>query len=575
MSDEQLCTHHNYIIFTWPEEVDGDVIETLVTQLEELQSLVSWNPRAKFFVVITDSFTRPADLLALKICETMWNMNRIVNVVVLVPNPDYLLFHREVHILNLYTWFPYEASTCAKPTEVSLLGQCLPDDNGQVCNSGPLFPNKIPKNLQGCPIRVSTSDLTPYVFSTGTHMDSDGNTVYSYRGLEMEYLLLVADATNLTVVFLPPAEGDVRETRTQQILEVSDGISDVAVGHFPLNLLVLPFADPTIIIVFDNLRWYVPCPRPVPRMEKVMGLYTLPVWCSIALVFILTALAFWRSANAPNSAFVTESRTYKEILRCIFIVWCVSLGVSVPKMPSSPKLRALFALFLCYCFVMGIVFQAFFVSFLVNPGYHDDISNFDELLESGLIYGEEGSLGNFLRLAEYREPDRFRSRVDCSDRHKCLEHLFIEGNVTMLSPIIDVLYVLSHIGMTKSRKVLCTLNDNVFPLDISIYLTKGHPLLDLFNIVIRRCTEAGLGLKYWSDLIFNIHLQNADRFKERGCEVCSDMYFVFSLSHLKVAFLVLVFGLLLSVIVFLAELVCKYCAGARKVSATYFKHRVY
>jgi hypothetical protein len=565
MSAEKIRLHQNYIIFIWPEEVDGDVMKTLVTQLQELQSAISWNPRAKFLIVVTENLAGPANLLALKICETVWNMSKSFNVVILVP--DYLLINREVNVLNLYTWFPYETNSCGKPIQVVLMDRCLPDDKGQLSNNVPLFPNKIPNNLKGCPIKVSASELIPYVISTNTYIDSDGNTVYNYRGLEMEYLLLVTEATNLTLVFLPLVEGDVKDTHLQQLLDVSSGISDVAIGHFPLNVILIPFADPTITIVFDNLRWYVPCPRPVPRVEKIMGVYTLPVWCSIALVFLLTALVFWRSANVPNSTTVTESQSYREILHCICIVWSVSLGMPVPKMPRRPKLRALFFLFLCYCFVMGIVFQAFFVSFLVNPGYHNDIGSFDELVQSGLVYGKEQSLEFFLRLARYHEQERFTSYVDCTDRQKCLERLFTQGDMTMLSPIIDVVYTLSHIGMDRSRKVICTLNDNVFPLDISIYLTKGHPLLDLFNTVIRRCIEAGLVLKYWSDLIFYIHLQNMDKFKETGCEVCSDMYFVFSLSHLKVAFLVLVFGFIFSVIAFLAELLCNCHFKSRKVSA--------
>ncbi|KDR17223.1 uncharacterized protein LOC110831897 isoform X2 [Zootermopsis nevadensis] len=570
MSDEQLRIHHNYVIFTWPEEFD--VIGTLVTQLEKLQSVVSWNPRAKFFIVVTENYISPANILALNICETMWNINRIVNVVVMVPDPDYPRLGARIHILNLYTWFPYEAKSCAKLTNVVLMDQCLPDGDGQLSNNALLFPNKIPNNLQGCPIRVSTSELIPYVISTNTYVDSDGSTVYNYRGLEIEYLLLLTEAANLTVVYLPLAEGDVKDTHLQQLVEVSMGISDVAIGHFPLNSILIPFADPTITIVFDDLRWYVPCPKPVPRVEKVMGLYTLPVWFCIALVFILTALTFWLSANAPNITLVTESSTYRDMLQCICVVWCVSLGTPVPKMPRSPKLRALFTLLLCYCFVMGIVAQAFFVSFLINPGYHNDINNFDELVESGLVYGKEDSLEFFLRLADYHEQEMFRSHVDCSDRHKCLERLFVEGDITMLSPIIDVVYVLSHMGMAKIKKVLCTLNDNVFPLDISIYLTKGHPLLDLFNVAIRRCTESGLVVKYWSDLIFYTNLQNVDRFKERGCEVCSDMYFVFTLSHLKVSFFVLVFGLVVGFIVFVAELVYRCRSESHRLSTSKYGH---
>jgi hypothetical protein len=553
----------------WPEEVHGDVIGTLVSQLENLRSAASWNPRARFFVVLTENDTRPTQVLALMIFQTMWAINRIVNIVILAPNSDVLLPHGEIRILDLYTWFPYETSSCAEPKQVVLIDQCLPDNNGQPSSSKSLFPNKIPSNLRGCPIRVSASELIPYVISTNSYKDSDGNTVYSYRGLEIEYLLLLAEATNLTVVFLPPSEGGLQETHFHQMVEVSNGVSDVAIGHFPLNSVLIPFAEPTVTIVFDTLRWYVPCPRPVSRMGKVMGVFTVSVWFSIALVFILTVLVFWRSANVPySSAILTKSQTYRQIHFCLYIVWAISLGVPVHEMPRTLKFRVFFSFFLCYCFVIGTLFQATFISFIVNPGYHNAISNFDELVETGLPYGKIENLEMFMRLTHYYEQDRFRTYFDCSDHHKCLQRLFVDGDITMLSPMVDVMYVLSHIGMSQNRKLLCTLNDNLFPLDISMYLTNGHPLLHLFNVVIRRCTEAGLVLKYWSDMLYYIRLQHVAESKESSCVVCNDMYFVFTLSHLKIAFVVLFLGFLLSGIVFLSELACQSHSKPHKVTIT-------
>jgi hypothetical protein len=88
-------------------------------------------------------------------------------------------------------------------------------------------------------------------------------------------------------------------------------------------------------------------------------------------------------------------------------------------------------------------------------------------------------------------------------------------------------------------------------------LTKGHPLFDKFNVIIRRCMETGLVDKYWSELNYNLSLKNVGTLREKGCESCSVVYFVFSLSHLKVAFVVLAFGYVLCVIVFMLELKCK------------------
>jgi hypothetical protein len=362
----------------------------------------------------------------------------------------------------------------------------------------------------------------------------------------------------MTIVFLPPTKGELQEQIFNALLAVATGTSDVAIGHLPLNLVTLPFADPTVTIIFDTLRWYVPCPRPVSRIGKIMRVFTVSVWFNIVVVFVLTALIFWRLANVPyRHIVVTESQSYKNINRCLYIVWALSLGVSVPEKPRTLQLLAFFFLFLCYCFAVGTVFQATCISFLVNPGYHTVISNFDELVETGLIYGKIENLENFMRLISYYEQDRFRSYVDCPDHHKCLQRLFVDGDITMFAPMVDAMYVLSQIGMSQNRKLLCTLNDNIFPLDIAMYLTKGHPLLHLFNVVIRRCIEAGLVQKYWTDMIFHIHLQHAVDSKEPSCVVCNDIYFVFTLSHVKVAFVVLFWGFLLSAIVFLIELASK------------------
>ena len=556
MIEDILTIIHNYIILMWSEEVHGDVTEAVVSQIENIRSRGSWNPRARFFVVVTESDPRPAELLALMICETMWANYRIVNVGIMIPNSDSILPDRYIYSLDLYTWFPYTITNCAEPRQVVRINQCLPDKNDQASCSKYLFPNKIPSNLRGCSIRVSAVDVTPYIISTNSYNNSDGNAVYNYRGLEMEYLLLLAEATNLTVVFMQPAEGEFRLRYFHALQAASAGTSDVAIGHFPLNSILIPFADPTVTIVFDTLRWYVPCPRPVSRMWKIMGAFTVSVWSNIAVVFILTVLVFWRSANVPyRHMVVTESQTYREIHRCLYIVWALSLGVSVPEKPRTLKLRVFFSLFLCYCFVVGTLFQATFISFLVNPGYHAAISSFDELVETGLPYGKIENLEMFMRLVNYYEHDRLTSYRDCSDHLKCLQRLFVDGNIAMFTPMVDAMYVLSHIGMPQNRKLLCTLKDNVFPLDISMYLTKGHPLLHLFDVVIRRCQEAGLVQKYWSDMIFRIYLQHVAGSKETSCVVCNDMYFAFTLSHVKIAFVVLFLGSLLSAIVFLGELV--------------------
>jgi len=88
--------HHSYILFVWNEDAKS-LNETLENQLENLKYSTSWNPRGRFLVVATDSSNEPAHLLAAHICSILWQLARIVNVVVLIPNQ---FAYRPLHAMS-------------------------------------------------------------------------------------------------------------------------------------------------------------------------------------------------------------------------------------------------------------------------------------------------------------------------------------------------------------------------------------------------------------------------------------------------------------------------------------------
>jgi hypothetical protein len=136
--------------------------------------------------------------------------------------------------------------------------------------------------------------------------------------------------------------------------------------------------------------------------------------------------------------------------------------------------------------------------------------------------------------------------------------LFTEGDITTLASRYDAEfgypYKLDAVGKKKS---LCTVKKDVLQFYSVLCLKKGFPLLDRFNVVMRRCMESGLVDKYWSELNYVRQLKKDLKPVEKDCEVCGDNYFVFSVSHLRAAFVVLGFGYLLCVLVFLVELFYK------------------
>jgi hypothetical protein len=184
---------HSYIVFVWNEEASS-LNETLENQLENLKTKKSWNPRGRFLVVATDSSNEPTHLLAAHICSVLWQVARIINVVVLIPNQ---LAYRPLHAvssrktgaadrLNLYTWFPFKLGGCGKVQDVILLDEWVFENNGRFLENANLYPTKVPKNFMGCPTKVRSVGSDPYVIMTENYKQNDGSTVYKLTGLSVE-----------------------------------------------------------------------------------------------------------------------------------------------------------------------------------------------------------------------------------------------------------------------------------------------------------------------------------------------------------------------------------------------------
>jgi hypothetical protein len=137
-------------------------------------------------------------------------MSNTVNVVVLIPGQDTnssaitmnSKHKKESDTLNLYTWFPYKSGRCGEVQDAVLQDEWVLEHNGRFSKNVYLFPEKVPKNLMGCPIRVSTLGIDPYVILTGNYTQNDGSVVYKLRGLFLQILHLVCEKITL-MIFLP------------------------------------------------------------------------------------------------------------------------------------------------------------------------------------------------------------------------------------------------------------------------------------------------------------------------------------------------------------------------------------
>jgi hypothetical protein len=462
--------------------------------------------------------------------------------------------------VDIYSWFPYKGNYCADNYDAVLVDQCSCETLDAFLHNVSLFPNKILRKFAGCPSTAFVEIVKPSVMLTDNYTDSDGRTVLRFAGIDVKYLSLVTEALNLTLNYSICVEKC--NTKNHPIL------IQIIAAYKPQNSGTNPLLyETTIAYQFSTFKWFVPCPKSALRMEKVLSVFNSSVWFTMLPVIFLTGLAFWISVRLPLGITMKESYGYRTVIHCLYNVWCVFMGVSVPEMPRTFRVRALFIIYVWYSFAVSTIFQSFFTSFLVSPGYASRISSLEDVIHSGLKYGSNEGVDKFLRKSGYVEHDVLNlDRFECADYEKCMERIFTEGDTTFVVPTNLAQYTATLFGKTSDENMLCSLDENIFSVNVVMLFRRGHPVIESFNVVIRHCFEAGLGDKYWSDLLFNLTLQNMRKSEESECQNCSDMYFVFTLTHLRVAFVVLGFGHMLSVVVFVAELICKWLSKRRSVN---------
>jgi hypothetical protein len=556
--------HQSYVVILWPDE-DQDIVGPLQLQIDTLQLYTnSFNHGARFILVVMDYSIQSPHLRALRMIESLWNPYKIVNVVIIIPTTNTILRQNcsncKYDTINVYTWFPYDPSQCGKVKRVELLDQWMLEGDGGFRKKINIFPSKVPNNFQGCPLVIAPVVRIPFVKMKHINIDSHGDTTYTYEGLEIEHVSLLTKAMNITPIFLEPRDGDFVQIRVETFMEMAQGLVDITVGVHPLHPLLVRVGDPIRPYFELIMRWWVPCAKSASRVQKVMTVFTSSVWMSVLAVFSVTALAFWRTAVAPSSGPWRDPDVYRTFRYNLHVVWAVFLGLSVPKLPRTPRLRSIFLLYVWYSFAMTSVFQVFFISFLVNPGYDNRVENFEELVSSGLKLATDAKMLSFVNASGYWEYLRLQLSTDtCSVIDECLVQLVRNKNTTTVSSKFQFEYILATVGKTEYKnKYLCTIPEIVVTSKFSMYISKGNPLLDRFNLWIQRILESGLVNGYWSRFLWNVTLQGRARVEQdsNGREVNGGEFFVFTASHLSVAFCQLLVGYLVSSAVFIAECIC-------------------
>jgi len=523
-------------------------VTVLQDQLQRLSNCSYWNPRGRFVIALLNNFYDPP-LMAQWLLKELWK-HKITNSVVLVPNEE----GESIPALNAYTWYPYQSTRqCIEVKNVTLLDSWVKKGNGYFLKKTHHFPQKISKNLHGCPLRIVTVQTIftvtdPYFeFLSGCNI-----TKLMYKnGWEVKLLNIIAKTMNMTLHYLDPLDDfwyltDGKGNYAGFTRELLSDRADVSLGLIivrePLPAVVVP-ATPHH---WGQLSWYVPCGSRYARWMSISRMFSGCVWALLMMSVVLSVPVFTILARfSDDSHYKAESNTF-------FSAWASILSVSVPAMPRTWPLRCFFMSWICYSLAVGTVFQTYLTSFLIDPGIMPHPRNLEELARSDMKLGFSYKEDVFYQDRTDSQARRILAKkVECSASDACYIWAKKYKNMSILTS--DLLYKFqsaNNPSYDTSSNSLCQIEDGVVERGpIVMVLPKGSALLDRINDIIFRVVESGV-FGEWVKMTDHIQMVKEKASFPGGL---SDEYYKLSLEHLQSAFYLLLIGYCLSFVIFVTE----------------------
>jgi hypothetical protein len=101
------------------------------------------------------------------------------------------------------------------------------------------------------------------------------------------------------------------------------------------------------------------------------------------------------------------------------------------------------------------------------------MTTLEDLANSNLKYRKNDGNHELLTEIEYQGLERLDLEVfECPDIYKCLERLFTQGDIAVVSRKIEAQYVASQIDLPDG-KLLCSLDEYLLPSNQAMHVFKG------------------------------------------------------------------------------------------------------
>ncbi|KDR14037.1 uncharacterized protein LOC110834881 [Zootermopsis nevadensis] len=548
--------HGSYIIISLHHH-HKNVVQDVSVQIKKLRNDWDWNPRAKFIITLPHAEGNSTKQLAADVFNELWRW-RVINMIAVIPALGPKNTTDAVPVLDVYTWFPYRPpGRCADVRDPVVLDHWIVDKygNGSFLNNATLFPEKVPKDLQGCPIVASLFELEPAVMSKKFTTEDSAKTVFN-EGIEIRLLQEFGSATNMTITYTQPPNEELwglplkNGSWTGASGQLIQGSVDMAMDLYFYRCDVIKEVECLTPHLIDHVRWYVPCASPFPGWMSLIRVFTLSLWLGFLVSYFIVAFIMWQVVKKSNMIFTQsiENQGYTSLVKCLMNFWAIILGESVPNNPpEKPVIRMVFLIWVLYCLAINTVYQTYLTSFLVDPGLQHQISSDEEVINSGMEYGVPSAISTVI---PHVTNCRYQHLLQCDDHKGCQNRIAFKRDFSYIYSTFSMEFIIAaRYTDANGKQLICSFEEIILSQLITMPVPKGYMMLDRFNSIILHLLQAGILEQWFKDIKYTTSLSSRVE-----TDMLSGEYTKLSLLHMQSAVYILLLGLFLSFAVFLLEM---------------------
>ncbi|XP_013164445.1 PREDICTED: uncharacterized protein LOC106115563 [Papilio xuthus] len=501
---------HQYILFD--------------TNLTNIAQMLKWMDKRRFdntgkYIIICLSNNDCDEAEAVNI---FWNY-KIVNVVLLKTG-------QSTNETDVFSYFneKYDCKS-VRPIKLDNWHSCL-FINDEKCIE--MFPLKL-RNLQSCPITVSTFKQKPYMTITnGVPSGADG-----------DLLILIAEKLNASLVLRTPHRGfgwgklEDDGTWSGSLADVYYNLANFSMTSASITLSRFSQFQMSMDYNTVSVVWVThPSDLESPSL-KLMRPFNFEVRIALAVSFIvIVILAIFVKSKCSECVF-RATKTIRPRRSLVFYSWELCMGLPSTKLPKNSAFLYVVLFWIWYCFLVRTIYTVFLIKALKTNKYRSDLLTIEDAIAANYEIGGGPALKDYY----IDEPTIYNRWINLESNEIFPTMLNISNGQKFVVGVNTETFKLFQRNLSVD---LHKLPQKVISSPTVIFFNKFSPLVAPMNTILTQLIEAGFTSKLYKNYTKSKYTSRSSGKKK-----------AINLVHYTGCYAILIGGWIMSLIFFILELI--------------------